>query len=748
MPPRGHPPPARTTTSPAAATVVGSTRARPMPRRRALEERRAGAGRSRIAHLLETDPGGAGSPRTATGASSASRSRSCATASGACRCSPSSPGRQGRGVGRRLLEAALGHADGARGAIIAQLDRPEGDAPLRARRASTCGRCVAARGDRRPRRAAAARPGVRTARATTSSATAASRGAVRGGAYARAATSRTLLRQRRGPARPRRPRLRRAPRRPPRLLARDRRRGGARDLLWSCLARGAARRHRRTSTSSPPARTGRSTRPRRRPRALARRPAVHARRPRPAAAVAALRRLPVTDRRGGGGGRAPRGRRAAASTASRPLDVAQKSSAADLVSEADRAAEAAVVELLAAERPATGSSARRARAATARPHVGRRRARRDVQLPVGRCRSSAPRWRSCRTASRSPPPWSTRRRASCSAPRAARARPATARRCACARAARWPTRWSRRTPTRACSPRRRCVALVRSAAVVRTGGAGGLELAWLAAGRIDGWAQIGTQPWDWLPGALLVREAGGHADVRAGGAAPRRRQRLARRRARSGARLAVELELAQLGPARVGLALVLVRLGVEVLAALRAQAGAVVAADDLGRQRERERVARPARAGRAPRRVDVRASRARRRRRAGRPRARRPSKRRRASRRGSACTARRAARRSAGAGSSRRRSCARRRARRAPRARRRAYSGRRSSKVVERRRRGRAGAPRPGLSARRPRSKMSVRAAMPSRVARRSRSARSLVVLDAVVAVVAVAVAVAPRGPS
>jgi myo-inositol-1(or 4)-monophosphatase len=59
--------------------------------------------------------------------------------------------------------------------------------------------------------------------------------------------------------------------------------------------------------------------------------------------------------------------------------------------------------------------------------------------------------------------------------------------------------------------------LVDAAAVVRTGGAGSLELAWVAAGRIDAWVQRDTAPWDWLPGALLVREAGGRAEVLPGG---------------------------------------------------------------------------------------------------------------------------------------------------------------------------------------------------------------------------------------
>jgi myo-inositol-1(or 4)-monophosphatase len=55
--------------------------------------------------------------------------------------------------------------------------------------------------------------------------------------------------------------------------------------------------------------------------------------------------------------------------------------------------------------------------------------------------------------------------------------------------------------------------LVGAPAVLRMGGAGSLELAWLAAGRIDGWAQPNVDPWDWLPGRLLVEEAGGRTAV-------------------------------------------------------------------------------------------------------------------------------------------------------------------------------------------------------------------------------------------
>jgi myo-inositol-1(or 4)-monophosphatase len=55
--------------------------------------------------------------------------------------------------------------------------------------------------------------------------------------------------------------------------------------------------------------------------------------------------------------------------------------------------------------------------------------------------------------------------------------------------------------------------LAEPAGVLRTGGAGTLELAWVAAGRVDAWAQPDVAPWDWLPGAALVRHAGGVAMV-------------------------------------------------------------------------------------------------------------------------------------------------------------------------------------------------------------------------------------------
>jgi myo-inositol-1(or 4)-monophosphatase len=51
--------------------------------------------------------------------------------------------------------------------------------------------------------------------------------------------------------------------------------------------------------------------------------------------------------------------------------------------------------------------------------------------------------------------------------------------------------------------------VMKVTAGVRRPGAAALDLAWLAAGRIDAFWEIGLSPWDMAAGALLVREAGG-----------------------------------------------------------------------------------------------------------------------------------------------------------------------------------------------------------------------------------------------
>jgi myo-inositol-1(or 4)-monophosphatase len=44
---------------------------------------------------------------------------------------------------------------------------------------------------------------------------------------------------------------------------------------------------------------------------------------------------------------------------------------------------------------------------------------------------------------------------------------------------------------------------------IRRAGAAAVDLAWLAAGRLDGFYERGLNPWDWAAGHLLIEEAGG-----------------------------------------------------------------------------------------------------------------------------------------------------------------------------------------------------------------------------------------------
>jgi myo-inositol-1(or 4)-monophosphatase len=52
---------------------------------------------------------------------------------------------------------------------------------------------------------------------------------------------------------------------------------------------------------------------------------------------------------------------------------------------------------------------------------------------------------------------------------------------------------------------------------VRRMGAAALDLAWVAAGRVDGYWELGINRWDIAAGVLLVREAGGYATDPEGG---------------------------------------------------------------------------------------------------------------------------------------------------------------------------------------------------------------------------------------
>lgn len=51
---------------------------------------------------------------------------------------------------------------------------------------------------------------------------------------------------------------------------------------------------------------------------------------------------------------------------------------------------------------------------------------------------------------------------------------------------------------------------------VRRAGSAALDLAYVAAGRLDGYWEYGLSPWDWAAGLLLVREAGGEGTTIAG----------------------------------------------------------------------------------------------------------------------------------------------------------------------------------------------------------------------------------------
>jgi myo-inositol-1(or 4)-monophosphatase len=51
--------------------------------------------------------------------------------------------------------------------------------------------------------------------------------------------------------------------------------------------------------------------------------------------------------------------------------------------------------------------------------------------------------------------------------------------------------------------------LTEQAAAIRRCGAAAFDLAWLAAGRFDGYWQRGLSPWDLAAGIVIVREAGG-----------------------------------------------------------------------------------------------------------------------------------------------------------------------------------------------------------------------------------------------
>jgi myo-inositol-1(or 4)-monophosphatase len=59
--------------------------------------------------------------------------------------------------------------------------------------------------------------------------------------------------------------------------------------------------------------------------------------------------------------------------------------------------------------------------------------------------------------------------------------------------------------------------VMQQTAGVRRPGAASLDLAYVAAGRIDGFWEIGLNSWDTAAGTLLITEAGGHVGTLSGG---------------------------------------------------------------------------------------------------------------------------------------------------------------------------------------------------------------------------------------
>jgi len=58
---------------------------------------------------------------------------------------------------------------------------------------------------------------------------------------------------------------------------------------------------------------------------------------------------------------------------------------------------------------------------------------------------------------------------------------------------------------------------LKTARAVRRLGSAAIDLAYVAAGRFDGFWEVRLNPWDISAGALLIQEAGGHVSTLAGG---------------------------------------------------------------------------------------------------------------------------------------------------------------------------------------------------------------------------------------
>jgi myo-inositol-1(or 4)-monophosphatase len=72
-------------------------------------------------------------------------------------------------------------------------------------------------------------------------------------------------------------------------------------------------------------------------------------------------------------------------------------------------------------------------------------------------------------------------------------------------------------PARRLAFARTLATLMPQVAGIRRFGAAALDLAWVAAGRYEGFWELGLKPWDMAAGLLIVREAGGYATDPQGG---------------------------------------------------------------------------------------------------------------------------------------------------------------------------------------------------------------------------------------
>lgn len=75
-------------------------------------------------------------------------------------------------------------------------------------------------------------------------------------------------------------------------------------------------------------------------------------------------------------------------------------------------------------------------------------------------------------------------------------------------------------PRRQLAFARTLATLMPQVAGIRRFGAAALDLAWVAAGRYEGFWELGLKPWDMAAGLLIVREAGGYVTDPHGGADP------------------------------------------------------------------------------------------------------------------------------------------------------------------------------------------------------------------------------------